>query len=162
MGKQQAAEASSYVLPPPRPPATPANSRGSKREREEDSGKGASKFHLIFPMVLGPSSGVNRKVKESKRLEHDKVFQMQAVWAYDQRLPRPFLTRCGVADGASHFLICKGSGPFCCAQAVPRGERYSGSKLASQLDQHAFMSGGRLRIPSGNGYVTLPAMSGIG
>jgi hypothetical protein len=49
----------------------------------------------------------------------------------------------------------------CSAQAQ---ESVPQNKLASQLDleQRAFMLGGRLRIPCGKGFVTLPAMSGVG
>ena len=34
--------------------------------------------------------------------------------------------------------------------------------LGSQQHERAFMENGRVRIPCGNGYITLPAMPGIG
>jgi hypothetical protein len=47
-------------------------------------------------------------------------------------------------------------------QAAAKVSQRSLSMLDSQLDDKACMWNGRLRIPCGNGFVTLPAMSGIG
>ena len=48
------------------------------------------------------------------------------------------------------------------ALLVPSTKAIKEEQAIKQFDERSFLWGGRLRIPCGSGYVTLPAMAGVG